>query len=299
MLCLVVGLLVVGTVFAPAVAAQGDHPAEITHDGEELVLESAPNQTVEGTSELTAGTTIAVRLRSSDSQQPFLKSREVTIAADGSFEARFDLSDIDEPSEFVAVVMRDNEEVSDRVPGRIVEPGTPIQSSSVEMQAVTMVEHGETARLNVSMPAEGQAVLAIGNESQDGYGITVELDDRNGDGWVVLRFDTAAAGIAEPTVAVGGDDGYEVRRPESRLDAPIEPGEYMLSLYTDLSDEPVLLGQLIVKNGHAGDGTLDGDTDQQATYSPDSESWWYESAPGIAGAIALVSGLTALRLYGQ
>jgi hypothetical protein len=298
-LCLIVGLLIAASVAAPPVAGQEGDSSTITHDGEELVLESALNQTVTGTSELPPGTEIAVRLRSTDGVHPFLKSRGVTVAPDGTFEARFDLSDIEAGTEFTAVVLKDHEQISEPVSGRVVDPGTPVRPSSVAMQSVTTVAHGDTARLNVSMPTEGRAILTIGNESAVRYSITVQLTDRTGDGMVVLHFDTAAAGTATPTVFVTGNDGYEVLRAETHLDSVISPGEYPLVLYEDQRDDPVALGQLIIHEENATDKTPGNETPTQTTTADDPRAGWADSVLGIAGAIAIVSGLAALRLYGR
>lgn len=284
----------VGMLSPPVVAAQ-NYPAEID---EPLGLQAAGNQTVTGTSSLDAGTEITIRLRSAD-ESPFLKQRQTTVEADGSFEATFDLSSTEPGTEYTAVVVGDDGQLSEPVEGQIREPGTEI--STVGMETTTRVAAGETARINVSMPAGGNVELRIGDEEEVGYAVTVALYDHDEDGEVGLRFDTAAAGTADPTVTVTDGDGLEIVRPETSLDSPLDSGDYPLTLYEDSeAGDPVTVGQLTVTD-EGGGGSAEGpgneggnEVGSSASYT---DSWWYEAAPGIAGVIALVSGIVSLRLY--
>ncbi|MEF8915672.1 BGTF surface domain-containing protein [Natronomonas sp.] len=285
-LVLAVGLL------CPPVAAAEDYPADIDED---LHLEAAGNQTVTGTSTLDAGTEVTVRIRSSG-ENPFLMQRQVAIREDGTFAATFDLSSVPPGSEYTAVVVGDDGELSEPVSGTIREPGTEV--STVGMETNVRVAAGETARLNVSMPASGSVELKIGDENEVGYQVTVALYDRDDDGEVGLLFDTAAAGTAESTVSVTDGDGYEIVRPETSLDSPLEAGDYPLRLYENTDDgDPVTLGQLVVTDEGAGESAESADSSEQESEADYTDRWWHEAAPGIAGAVALITGLLSLRFY--
>lgn len=285
-LVLAVGLL------CPPAAATEDHPAEIDED---LHLEAAGNQTVTGSSTLDAGTKITVRIRSSG-ENPFLRQRQVMIDEGGTFAATFDLSPAPPGAEYTAVVVGEDGKLSEPVSGTIHEPGTEV--STVGMETNVRVAAGETARLNVSMPASGSVDLKIGDENEVGYQVTVALYDRDDDGEVGVLFDTAAAGTAESTVSVTDGDGYEIVRPETSLDSPLEAGDYPLRLYEDTADgDPVTLGQLVVTDEETGDSADAADSAEQESGADYTDAWWYEAAPGIAGAVALVTGLLSLRFY--
>lgn len=71
--------------------------------GETLTLEPAPGQTVEGRTDLDAGTTVAIRLRSTG-EDPFLKSESATVESGGTVAAEFDLSGVDPGTEFDVTV---------------------------------------------------------------------------------------------------------------------------------------------------------------------------------------------------
>jgi hypothetical protein len=87
-----------------------DGPVVLTtgEDGR-LVLETAEGQVVRGETTLEPGTTLLVRLRSSDSAHPFLHSTETAVREDGSFRATFDLSAVEGSGTFDVVVRRGDE----------------------------------------------------------------------------------------------------------------------------------------------------------------------------------------------
>lgn len=76
------------------------------HDGDRLTLEPAEGQTIQGQTDLAAGTELSVRLRSSG-ENPFLKSQTATVDESGAFEATFDLSGVEGGTTFDVVVHHD------------------------------------------------------------------------------------------------------------------------------------------------------------------------------------------------
>jgi hypothetical protein len=276
----------------PPVAAADEYPVELDED---LDLQAAGNQTVTGAANLDAGTEITVRVRSSG-ENPFLQQQQVTVEEDGTFTATFDLRSATVGAEYTTVVIGDDGQLSEPVEGTIHEPGTEV--STVGMATTNRVTAGETVRLNVSMPANDDVELRIGDEAEVGYQVTVALYDRDGDGEVGVRFDTAAAGTADPTVSVTDGGGYEIVQPETPLDSPLDANDYPLTLYEDATDEdPVTLGQLTVTDGEQSAEASGENGDETQDSGAYTDTWWYEAAPGIAGIIAIISGLLSLRLY--
>ncbi|MEF8915676.1 BGTF surface domain-containing protein [Natronomonas sp.] len=83
-----------------------------TNDDGTIELAAAEGQVVRGQTDLEPGTEVTVRLRSS-SENPFLMQRQVTIEEDGSFEAAFDLSNVEPGSPFEARLRADGEVIDD------------------------------------------------------------------------------------------------------------------------------------------------------------------------------------------
>lgn len=95
-----------GTVIVP------EKDAQFQYDGNVLTLRSQPNQVVKGASTLPEGATLVVRLRSSNSERPFIKSNETTVDVDGAFRVTFDLSDIPPGTTVRAVALYDGTELA-------------------------------------------------------------------------------------------------------------------------------------------------------------------------------------------
>ncbi|MDS0282918.1 BGTF surface domain-containing protein [Haloarcula onubensis] len=97
-----------------------------TNADEEIVLEAAAGQEVTGDTNLAPGTEVEVSLDSDTSGDPFLKSPEGTVQADGTFSAVADFSDNNAGSEFTAQASVGGTD-SDEYDGRLVEStGTPV-----------------------------------------------------------------------------------------------------------------------------------------------------------------------------
>ena len=100
--------VVVGVVGPPDLGGGRADAAEaprLVYDGERLTVESAPEQTIHGETDLDAGTELAVRLRSTG-ENPFLTSTTATVDDDGAFEATVDTSHVRPGTTFEVVVLR-------------------------------------------------------------------------------------------------------------------------------------------------------------------------------------------------
>lgn len=100
-------------------------------DGGALTVENAPDATVGGTSAFAAGTELEVTLRSEGGQSPFVERETATVAANGTWEATFDLSDRPDDGTFTAVVSKGGEDRS-RVAGEIGTPATETAGDGTE-----------------------------------------------------------------------------------------------------------------------------------------------------------------------
>ena len=101
---LLVVLLFVATVsFTTPVLAQDATEADGSFElqGEQLVLERGGSQVIAGTVSLDEGETVTVRIRSTSGENPFLKTDEATVDADGEFNATFDTRDISDENSTV------------------------------------------------------------------------------------------------------------------------------------------------------------------------------------------------------
>lgn len=111
-LVLVAGVLV--AVASPSdiisIGSADDPPTVDIDDGQELQLEAHENSTVTGTIDAPAGTEVTVRMQSSGGS-PYLKSNPATVDEDGRFEARFDLSHVENDHEATLVVMTEREDI--------------------------------------------------------------------------------------------------------------------------------------------------------------------------------------------
>lgn len=84
-----------------------------------LTLQAASEQVIRGRTELPAGTTITIRLRSTSSTTPFLRSATATVADNGTFRTTVDLSRVTDQPEFVARVRHNDEQLTE-ISGRVV-----------------------------------------------------------------------------------------------------------------------------------------------------------------------------------
>lgn len=98
----------VGTLVVEAPA----EPPEATIEAAPVALEPRDGQTISGTSELDAGRTVTVRLRSTG-ENPFLMTNQVSVGEGGDLSATFDLSDVSAPANATASVTVDGETIAE------------------------------------------------------------------------------------------------------------------------------------------------------------------------------------------
>lgn len=91
----------------------------LDYDGEALTLDSAPNQTVGGETELATGSNVTVRLTSTGAD-PFLRSATATVTEDGRFETEFNTSTVASGTPFEVTVHHDGDRLT-TADGEVVE----------------------------------------------------------------------------------------------------------------------------------------------------------------------------------
>lgn len=285
--------LTVAGVAQPVLAAD-DPEISLEYDGDQLVLDSAPNQTIRGTTSLPPGTSLYVRLQSANSDQPFIKTRAATVGPDGSFNATFDLSNI-EPAQIRVSVGAENSSASAEFDARVGSPQTTTEAGTLDLPTDVSVGQGGTADIPLSVPTGESAVLTIG-DTQAGYGLAIRVQDANEDGEVTVTFHSGAAGTTDPTVGVTSADRFEVVQPEPDLDGALPSGQYDLALAADSDSDPVAIGRLVVENGAVSTTAHPDPGAATNVVPPLSDPFWRTTAPGIAGVLALLSGLASILI---
>jgi len=129
-------------------------------------------------------------------------------------------------------------------------------------ESITTVRQGETAEIAVNTTGaagEGvQIVIGDADAEDQNFEARATVTDADGDGTVVVRFDTAAVDEGGPGsyLTVAGDDAIENRTELAGTDDPLAPTAYDLSL-GDPAD-PVAIGTLALLSAD-GDSPGDGD----------------------------------------
>lgn len=90
------------------VAAE-NHSTSLDYDGDALTVESAPEQTIAGETNLSAGTDVTLRLESIDDARPFLKSATATVTENGRFSTAVNMTMVPTGSTFEVTVRHDGD----------------------------------------------------------------------------------------------------------------------------------------------------------------------------------------------
>lgn len=133
----------------------------------------------------------------------------------------------------------------------IASPAASVTSSDYGVADEVTVTQGETVTIPVSLPTNETASLVVGDQTV-GYRLVATVNDGNGDGKVVVAFDTQTAGSdGDPVVATAEADDISIHS-ESQLRHPyqsvpvLDAGEYQLSVKPDESADERDAGTLVV-----------------------------------------------------
>jgi len=267
-----VAVLLLTTAITAGVGAQTETAtptpaASFTHDGDSLVVESAPSQQLDGTTSLPAGTRLTLRISSTDASAPFLRRVEATVTDEGTFAATMDVSNIDPATEFEATVRYNGSTIAETT-GRVVACTSDCTQTASDTDRATttypadeagfadsivQVRQGKTVEISVAVGDRQRYRLTVGDQSVN-YVLNATLVDGNDDGRVVAVFDTAAAGTDTPTLEPAADGDRITIESESTLPDSLDPSEYDLALSTT-DGEVFDIGTLVVMNGQTATQT--------------------------------------------
>ena len=249
-------VLVAATAAGPGLAAaQG----EATLSEDSFPLYAAQQQVVTGETALDAGTEMTVRLRSTDPEAPLVRQSHVSVRSDGTFAAVFDLSKVPPNTTYELHGHVDGDPLFERR-GTVAQcsadctdpvPETPERTE--DGGNAVAVTQGETAEIPLSMSDGGSKTLSVGSEATN-YRINATVSDDDGDGEVLVLFDTAAAGTDGATLVVA-DDGDSLTVTESEPDLPstLDPAAYPYRVFAGrATDNASTVGRLVIEaNGTA------------------------------------------------
>lgn len=135
--------------------AAGASDTTIDHDSANLTLEAGANQTVTGETGLDPGTTVDLRIVSTDDANPYLFVGETTVAEDGTFAATLDLSGAPANTTFSASVFANDRTLAETT-GVLVPCG---EGCAVESAAEPTEEGFRSDGENLTLAAGEQQVL--------------------------------------------------------------------------------------------------------------------------------------------
>lgn len=192
---------------AAASAAAGPPKGSFEYDGARIVVDQAGDQQLAGTTSLESGSQVTVRVRSSDSAQPFLRQTVGIVDEDGSFAASVDFDQIDRGVEFSAGLYHDGTELA-TAPG-VVGGCDPTCGEPVDDAAFSRVVYpgtaGDALETTVELSERDSAFVRVG-EDDTGVTIPFTVTDGNGDGTVTVVLETN----------VDASDAGAVRRRDDR-----------------------------------------------------------------------------------
>lgn len=242
----------------PSASSQPDAVADappngsIDYDGERLVVEQTNGASISGTTTLANGSQVTVRVRSSDSGNPFLRQAVATVGANGSFDATVDFAEVERGTEFTVSVRYNGTELAS-APGVVGEcaPSCGEPTGDAEFaKNVYQSTAGAAVEVGVELRGRDTATVRFGSEATN-VRIPVTVTDGNGDGEVTLVLETTVDGPNDAGVAAAADADSvtvhdDVDRPQS-----LAPGEYRLSLFLDTQADPVEVdvGTVILQDG--------------------------------------------------
>lgn len=283
-------------------------------------VNDSESQVISGSALAPTGTEVSLRLRSTQSEIQFFKTATAVVTEDGTWASAFDFSGIGPGNEFAVEATIDGEYVAE-ADGTVVDceadcrdqpptdTPTPIPTATPEgtaapsadgdvafTESTVRVLQNETVEFRLRLDGTDSAGIVIGDAAESGYSLEATVEDRDGDGYVTVQFDTAAAGGAGDPIDATGEDEAVVDS-ETELPAPLATGDYEMLVYPEGGDAnaPADLASLFVAEpGTATPGTATVAADGSTTPTPTSNG----SPIGIvvSGTLVLCGGALALLL---
>lgn len=204
----------------------------IDYDGDRLVVEQAGEQRIAGETTLENGSQVTVRVRSTDSENPFLRSAVATVDESGSFAVTMDFQSIERGTEFDVSVRYNGTGLAD-APGVVggCDPACdePVGDARFERN-LWQANAGDPVELTVTLTDRDSAFVRFG-EQDTGVTIPFTVTDGNGDGTVTVVLRTAVEAPDDPGVsAVAGADSIRVHNGVERP-RTLDPADDDVALY--------------------------------------------------------------------
>ncbi|ODR79225.1 PGF-CTERM sorting domain-containing protein [Haladaptatus sp. W1] len=176
-------------------------------------------------------------------------------------------------------------------------------------RSIYEVEQGETVTMNVTLEDLDAMTVQLGGGAMD-YKLNASVTDGNGDGTVVLVFDTAKAGSGDGSALTTTADADELTvKNETTVDGELPANMYGITVYAGTGDSALTIeyGGLNVK-GDATNGSRTTATNTSTTYdesgmttttSNDSTTTTDSSGqPGLGVGVSVVA-LVAVALLAR
>ena len=255
-------------------------------------LTNAENQTVTGTTNVAPATEFTVRARSDSGTQPsFVKTAsEVSVAADGSFEAGFDFSDTNVDDEYTLSVqqlsLNDDVEADGTVVEQVVSPATFTVSDLSPAEATATAGDSVTVSATVENTGEAEATqsvaLTLDGDELDSQDVTLAGGEST---TVEFTADTSGLDAGDYTHGVATDDDEATGT--LTIEAASDDGD-------DGEDgEDGTDGE----DGEDGEDGMDGEDGEDGTDGEDGgDGGTDDSTPGFGALVALVALIAAALL---
>ncbi|WP_267639812.1 DUF7827 domain-containing protein [Haloarchaeobius amylolyticus] len=157
---------------------------------DEVIVSSATNQSISGTSTLAAGSEVTVRVNSDDQNEPFLKPGTATVSSDGTWSLELDFSDVPAGTNYTVSVRYDGSQY-DSAEGQVAESDQttttqPPTTTTTQPPTTTTTQPPTTTTTappttttteppTTTTTSGGDGGDGDGNGGQPGFGIGVAL----------------------------------------------------------------------------------------------------------------------------
>ncbi|WP_458185656.1 BGTF surface domain-containing protein [Haladaptatus sp. NG-WS-4] len=186
-----------GATFDHDTSDANNSSVSLDYEGEKVVLDNAPNQTISGTSTLDSGTNLSVQVHATGT---FFKSTVVSVQPNGTFNATFDFEEYEHGTEFGVIVALAGNNSTGSKPLLVVEgvlrnasapTTTTTLATTTDKQTkttATAVSDGE-ATTEMKAIAETTTTTTHASESggQPGFGLVVALAALAGSAFLFRR----------------------------------------------------------------------------------------------------------------
>ncbi|WP_227374662.1 BGTF surface domain-containing protein [Haladaptatus halobius] len=166
-----------GASFDHELTEASNDSVSLEHEGDVLVLDTAPNRTIRGEATFDPGTELGISVHSTGQ---FYKSQTVTVQPNGTFNATFDFAEYETGTEFGVVVALPGNNSTERKPLLVVDGVIRNSSATTSLSTTTYVvtetaaDGGTTVEEGVTTDTAATTRSSDG-DGQPGFGLVVAL----------------------------------------------------------------------------------------------------------------------------